>query len=142
MLATWRGSRSSACYSARRNDTGNTPLIWAANAGQTAAVVFLLEAGVVVNHRGFIGNTAIARAAQRGDLSSVQALLSAGVDPNIANEKLQYPLHFAAHKCHPACVRAMLDSGLCDTMVTDRKGRTPAEDTKDAGIRKMIIDAR
>jgi hypothetical protein len=35
----------------------------------------------------------------------------------------------------------MLDAGM-DTMVLDRKGRTPAEDTKDEAIRQMILDSR
>ena len=130
------------------DSTGNTPLIWAADAGQTEALSFLLSSGGVsegvdVNHRGFLGNTAMARAAQRGDLATVGALLAVpGINPNICNDKLQYPLHFAAFKCRSACVRLLLDSGKVSSMVLDRKGRTPAEDTKDAGIRQMILDSR
>jgi hypothetical protein len=50
-------------------------------------------------------------------------------------------MHFAAFQRHAAVVRVMLDAGM-DTMVLDRKGRTPAEDTKDEAIRQMILDSR
>lgn len=60
---------------------------------------------------------------------------------NVCNDKMQYPLHFAAFKKHPETVRAMLDGGV-DTTVLDRKGRTPAEDTSDPAIRAMILEAR
>ena len=96
-----------------------------------------------VNARGYLGNTAIARAARGGYLDCVSALLKASqINPNIANEKMQYALHFAAFKRHPNVVEIMLQSGKCDSMVTDRKGRTPAEDTKDEGIRDMILKSR
>merc|ERR1712110_1304710 len=96
--------------------------------------------------RGYLGNTATARAARGGHLSCVKLLLGNerenGVDPNICNEKKQYPLHFAAFKNHPEVVRVLLDSGLCDTLVQDRKGRTPAEDTSVGAIRDMILEYR
>lgn len=126
----------------------NTPLIWAADGGHTAALEVILEAverrdPAAVNARGYIGNTAIARAARGGHVDCVRALLKAGqINPNLANDKLQYPLHFAAYKRHTSVVEAMLQSGLCDTTVIDRKGRTPAEDTKDEAIRDMILTSR
>ena len=55
---------------------------------------------------------------------------------------MQYPLHFAAFKKHPNIVKLLLDSKKCDSMVLDRKGRTPAEDTSDENIRLMIINSR
>jgi hypothetical protein len=97
-----------------------------------------------VNTRGYIGNTALARAARGGHVDCVVALLakSSQINPNIPNDKMQYPLHFAAFKRHPAVVQALLASPLTDTKVTDRKGRTPAEDTSDDTIRNMILAAR
>jgi len=129
--------------------TGNNCLIWAADRGQCAAVELLLSAAereepASVNTRGYIGNTALARAARGGHLECVVALLtkSSQINPNIPNDKMQYPLHFAAFKRHPAVVQALLASRLTDTTVTDRKGRTPAEDTSDESIRDMILAAR
>ena len=130
------------------DDCGNTPLVWCADKGQHDALKLILEVverenPSTVNNRGYLGNTALARAARGGHLQCVISLLSASqINPNIANEKLQYPLHFAAFKRHPAIVEALLSSKLCDTMVLDRKGRTPAEDTSDAAIRAMIVESR
>ena len=90
------------------DDTGNTPLIWAANAGQTEAVEFLLRLGVDVNHKGFMGNTSLSRVAQRGNVDCVQILLSAGADPNNPNDKVRalrrgqdalYTCVWAAREC-------------------------------------------
>ena len=82
------------------DDTGNTPLIWAANAGQTEAVEFLLREGVDVNHKGFMGNTSLSRVTQRGDVDCVQILLSAGgADPNIRNDKVRALRRAALYTC-------------------------------------------
>jgi len=137
--------------------SGNVPLIWAADRGQSEALKLILTSASEaaewrqegskdpcdVNHKGYLGNTALSRAARGGHEECVALLLAAkGIDPNICNDKMQYPLHFAAFKKHPKVVRAMLDSGLCDTMVKDRKGRTPAEDTSSEEIRSMILEHR
>jgi hypothetical protein len=130
------------------DECGNTPLIWCADKGQSAALDLVLEViekhdASSVNTRGYLGNTALARAARGGHVDCVVSLLKASqINPNIANEKLQYALHFAAFKKHPAVVKALLDCKLVDTMVLDRKGRTPAEDTSDEAIRAMIIASR
>ena len=71
-----------------------------------------------------------------------ELLTNANADPNICNEKMQYPLHFAAFKKHPEMVQLLLQSGKCDTMVKDRKGRTPAEDTSVDEIRNTILQYR
>ena len=74
----------------------------------------------------------------------VRALLAAPGcmdSANDPNDRSQYPMHFAAFQRHAAVVRVMLDAGM-DTMVLDRKGRTPAEDTTDEAIRQMILDSR
>ena len=143
-LSTFRWTDLSAA-----DTTGNNCLIWAADRGQCAAVELLLAAAeredpASVNTRGYIGNTALARAARGGHVECVVALLarSSQINPNLPNDKKQYPLHFAAFKRHPAVVQALLASPLTDTTVTDRKGRTPAEDTSDAAIRDMILSAR
>jgi ankyrin repeat protein len=128
--------------------SSNTPLIWAADQGHHTALELILsvvekEEPSHINTRGFLGNTAISRAARGGHVECVEALLGASeTNPNIANDKVQYPLHFAAFKRHPSVVKALLASPLCDTLVIDRKGRTPAEDTKDEAIRAMILESR
>lgn len=127
------------------DEHGNTALIWAADKGHVDVVKFILQKDLtwMINHRGYLGNTAIARAARGGHASTMEALLSHPLaDPNICNDKMQYPLHFAAFKKHPEMVQIMLQSGKCDTMVKDRKGRTPAEDTSVDQIRNSILQYR
>ena len=125
--------------------TGNTALIWAANGGHAAAVAHLRGRGgaVDVNARGYLGATALHRAARIGSAEVIDALLAAGVgaDPDVPNDHRQYPLHFAAFKLQPRAVAALLKGGA-STSVCDRKGRTPAEDTKDPAIRDAVLAAR
>ena len=126
------------------DENGNTPLIWAADAGHAHAVKALLDMGVTsLNHRGFLGATACARACRAGHIAVLEALLAApGCDPNLANDKMQAPLHFAAFKLQPRAVSLMLQHAACNPFVLDRKGRTPAEDTSDDAIRAQIIAAQ
>merc|ERR1711937_551448 len=105
--------------------TGNTPLIWAADVGSLPALKVLLKAGVDANTRGFLGATAISRAARRGHSEVLTMLLEHRADPDIPNDKLQYPLHFAAFKMKPHAVQILLENGA-NPLVLDRKGRTPA----------------
>uniref|UniRef100_A0A7S4BD50 Uncharacterized protein n=2 Tax=Chrysotila carterae TaxID=13221 RepID=A0A7S4BD50_CHRCT len=126
-----------------QDESGNTPLIWAADAGQLDAVKFLLDAGVNVNTKGYIGGTAVSRASRRGHVDVLDALLAS---PSLAcidepNEKMQSPLHFAAFKKHRDAVDKLLVHGA-STVSLDRKGRTPAEDTSDERIRDAILEAR
>lgn len=130
---------------------GNTPLIWASDKGQLDALKYILEQipvedksdHALINARGYLGNTALARACRGGHIACVNFLLErSDVNPNICNEKMQYPLHFAAFKKHPDIVRVMLDSGKCSTLLKDRKGRTPAEDTSVQEIKNMILEHR
>lgn len=128
------------------SESGNTPLIWAADAGQAECLKLILDQTPTdgsINDKGFLGNTAISRAARGGHADCVSLLLERDdVDPNICNDKMQYPLHFAAFKKNIECVKIMLESNKCDTMVQDRKGRTPAEDTSVDEIRDMILKYR
>jgi len=129
-------------------ESGNTALIWCADTGNVDSLNYILsiiekENPSAVNTRGYLGNTAISRASRGGHVDCVAALLkSSSINPNIANEKMQYPLHFAAFKKKHDVVKVLLESKKCDTMVLDRKGRTPAEDTSDESIRSMILESR
>ena len=119
----------------------NTPLIWAAEGGHARAVELLLRAGVDVDARGFLGNTAVSRAARRGHTAALEALIEGGADSDVPNNKLQYPLHFAAFKRKPEAVALLLARGG-SPLVLDRKGRTAAEDTADVDIRDAIRAAQ
>lgn len=129
------------------DESGNTPLIWATNANHFDVVKFLIQKPECystsdINVRGYIGATAICRASRSGHIGILEYLIDVGMgDMNIANDKMQYPLHFAAFKKQTEAVDVLLERGV-NTLVLDRKGRTPAEDTKDVKIREAILNAR
>ena len=141
--------------------SGNTPLIWAADAGHLGVVEGILgtlhaagpgssvhglaagpaaAAATAVNARGYLGATAVSRAARRGH-SDVLRLLCAvpGIDLDAPNIKMQTPLHFAAFKRHEDAARVLLEAGA-NPRALDRKGRTPDQDTDVAAIRDLIAN--
>ena len=117
--------------------SGNTPLVWASDAGHTDVAKLLLSKDVDANARGYLGATAVCRASRRGHMGVLRLLLENNASPDIPNKKMQYPLHFAAFKRNPEAVAVLLEKGS-NPLVLDRKGRTPAEDTSDVAIRDMI----
>ena len=61
----------------------------------------------------------------------------AGTPLDELNDKQQSGLHISAFYMHGGVVRLLLEAGA-DPSIRDRKGRTPAEDTKDASIAAAI----
>ncbi len=126
--------------------SGNTPLIWAADAGALDAVRFLLTVdGIDANQKGYLGATAVNRAARRGCANVLQALVDSplvtAASLDAPNDKLQFPLHFAAFKRNPEAVDVLLAAGASPNVV-DRKGRRPDEDTDVVEIQQRIRAAR
>ena len=120
--------------------SSNTALIWGVDSNQIEVVKELLKkTGIDVNIRGFLGATALSRACRRGNNDIVSLLIShPDVDANIPNGKLQYPLHFAAFQQHHSVLSTLLESGKCELLVRDRKGRLPVEDTKCPKIKELF----
>jgi len=121
--------------------SGNNPLIWAADAGHLDATEVLIRSGCPLDVCGYLGATAVSRAARRGHAAVVDLLLSHGADPELPNNKLQYPMHFAAFKLQPQALEVLLKH-KASPFVLDRKGRTPAEDTSDEAIRATIMQVQ
>lgn len=137
------------------DEYGNNALIWAADKGHSNIIEYLLvllvnedeDKGIRgtsrINHKGYLGNTALSRACRGGHTECVKLLISQRmIDPNVCNEKMQFPLHFGAFKKHEETVKVLLESGKCNTLVKDRKGRTPVEDTSVQDIKDMILRYR
>eukprot|EP00980_Cylindrotheca_fusiformis_P006904 scaffold1442_cov128-Cylindrotheca_fusiformis.AAC.25 len=127
-----------------KDETGNTALIWAAENNHQELVQWILsefQNNVELDHRGYLGCSAVLRASRRGHSEVLHALIQAGANLDLPNQKLQYPLHFAAFQEHQDIVELLLAHGV-NTRSLDRKGRTPAEDTKNEPIRKMILSSR
>ena len=130
------------------NDDGtNSAIVWASERGFVDSVKTLVAGmvdvdGVLIDKKGYMGATAVSRAARHGHAEILDVLLAAGANPNIANNKIQYPLHIAAFHNHMDAVNVLLKWNA-DTNVLDRKGRTPAEDTDgNKEIRDAILSAR
>ena len=145
---------------------GNTALIWACETGNATIASLLLSTIATrlsencgenkdtqnqrmsshVNHRGFLGATALNRAARRGHTHVLKLLLEDDnddewfVDKDLPNNKLQYPLHFAAFKKNPDALRYLLEKGA-NPWVLDRKGRTPVEDTSCEICKSILFEA-
>ena len=66
-----------------RTRSGWTPLMLAANHGQTAIVSFLLSAGADVQATDECGASALAYAALRGECRTIQVLLDAGASLDV-----------------------------------------------------------
>lgn len=122
------------------DSSGNTALIWATEMGNDMVVKWIIQEypeKVDLDHRGYLGFTAVNRAARRGHYQILEELINAGANLDSPNDKLQYPLHCAAFHEHEAVIRLLLDNDA-NPRVVDRKGRTPAEDTRNHLIRDMI----
>ena len=122
------------------DSSGNTALIWATEMGNDMVVKWIIQEypeKVDLDHRGYLGFTAVNRAARRGHYQILEELINTGANLDSPNDKLQYPLHCAAFHEHEAVIRLLLDNDA-NPRVVDRKGRTPAEDTRNHLIRDMI----
>ena len=106
--------------------TGQTPLIWAAEAGSLSAVEVLLQRGVGLDVPGYLGATAVSRAARHGHCDVLAALLAHGADAGIPNNKLQYPVssvislacrHCRCCHCRCCCRAALLTLLTCHVCV-------------------------
>ena len=91
------------------------------------------------------GLTCLMRAARRGCANVLKALVDSPLvtseSLDAPNDKLQFPLHFAAFKRNPEAVDVLLAAGASPNVV-DRKGRRPDEDTDVLEIQQKIKAAR
>lgn len=82
-----------------------------ARAGDTAALVAYLDAGVPVNLRNQAGDSLLMLAAYHGNADLVAALCQRGADPDLANDKGQTPLAGAVFKGYDDVVAALAGAG-------------------------------
>jgi HAD superfamily hydrolase (TIGR01549 family) len=126
------------------DESGNTSLIWAVESNHQELVKWMVNEfskDIDLDHLGYLGSTAVIRASRNGYYEVLDALIQAGANVDLPNHKLQHPLHFAAFQKHEDIVRLLLKHGA-NPRKLDRKGRTPAQDTKSESIRDIIMLAR
>lgn len=100
-----------AKINAQEGWNGQTALMWAADAGQTAVVQALLEHGADFRARSHSGATPLLFATRKGTIGTVQALLAAGADVNEARPDGATPLLVAVINGHADLVDFLLDKG-------------------------------
>lgn len=120
------------------DESGNTPLHYAANAGTSAAIDFLLDHGAYVDARTEIGLVPLHHAAWLGRAEVVEQLLVYGADPNARDKQLQAAIHFASSKADVDTVQMLLRMGA-DVNARDADGHTPLHLAVRAGSLGLIL---
>ncbi|KAF2092075.1 ankyrin [Saccharata proteae CBS 121410] len=95
-----------------------------ARAGDTAALIPYLSAGLPPNLTNHSGDTLLMLAAYHGHTDTVQALIGKGADVNAVNGRGQSPLAGAVFKGHEGVVGALVEAGA-----DAEKGQPNAKDT-------------
>jgi len=85
---------------AKKDETGTTPLLLAAQSGSSKVLKFLLSLGTEIdlNARAMDGSTALHLAVRHSKRGVLRAMLKAGADPNLLNAQGQSPLEAAVTK--------------------------------------------
>lgn len=102
------------------------PLLWAASAGSTKAVLALIRAGAGVEAADKDGLTALHCAASRGHTGCIDTLLTlCGASPDVIDSNGCTALHYAVTLGHADATSLLLSHGANPNR-QDRKGRSPA----------------
>ncbi|KAG8189081.1 hypothetical protein JTE90_028629 [Oedothorax gibbosus] len=115
------GGASTQC----RDRDGREPLMWAASAGSSDAVLILFAAGANVTSTDKDGLTALHCAASRGHTTCVETLVTlCGSRVDTGDALGCTPLFYAAAQGHADAAQVLLKYGA-DPSIQDNKGRTP-----------------
>lgn len=99
-------------------------LLDAAESGDGAAALALIEAGADVNAGDPLGTTPLMYAAYHGDLALVERLIAAGADVNLQNDFGTSAITEAAIIGHAGILAALLEAGA-DPNTENPEGETP-----------------
>ena len=104
---------------------GRPPLLWAASAGSTDAILALVNAGATTDPVDKDGLAAIHCAASRGQKECLEVLITlCGALVNLTDWNGCSPLFYTVTLGHLECTEMLLECGASPNLM-DRKGRTP-----------------
>ncbi len=103
------------------NDTGFSPLMWAAQARALRVATYLLEQGADVNAPGTGGETPLLWAAHCKHPELVRLLLDKGADVQAKNSHGHTALHHAAQRDAAECARLLIERGAPINAMTSHK---------------------
>ena len=107
-----------------KDETGQTPISWAARYGQEAVVRLLIKQGAEADSKDNMGQTPLSWAAEYGREAVVQLLIEHGAKADSKDNRGQTPLSWAARRGKEAVVQLLIKQGA-ETDSKDDKGRTP-----------------
>lgn len=116
---------------------GRTPLMNAADAGDTELVELLLTAGADISLQDANGQTALHLAAASGHVDIVRLLLRAGADVNAQDPSGWTPINQAATVGHAEVVQVLLQAGA-DTEIPNNGGRVPLQQAAGLGHADVV----
>lgn len=121
-----------------KDDTGTTPLGWAAFNGHEDVVTFLLEHGALVNAADYKGFTPLDSAAERGFVKIARALIKDGAPVDTRNQEGRTPLYAAASEGHLAVVRLLVSAGADIEARYPPTDGTPFQVASELGFPKIV----
>jgi len=115
----WMCPCTLSAASGAQNNTGWTPLLWAASSGNISRVKAQIAAGGAINARDTYGRTVLMVAAKSGSVDCVKALIAAGADVNAKGGGGFTALLYASKLGKAECVRALVAAGADLKAMTD-----------------------
>ena len=133
-------------YMDLKDDSGLTPLSWAAACGHESIVKILISRGdidtnikVDINSVDQKGQTPLSLAARRGHESVVRLLIETdGVDINAEDNEGLTSLSWAALRGHEAIVRLLIERDDVDINARNEYGRTPFSEAAKWGSEDVV----